>query len=96
MIVKNKKGQVVKVSTPMPGDKILAGDYFRNQRTLMLAETEEIRLHGSNGGYMFSVRLINNTPTLFFDTAFSQQRDEYETPVELYPWLKVPGQSEVK
>ena len=87
--------------SPLPGDKVLAGPFASGnaarksveytcafQRRLCLAEGEEIRIHASNGGYLFSVRMTNSSPTLFYDTKFSQQKEEFETPIELYPWLK--------
>ena len=60
----------------------------KNQRKFMMATGEEIRLHAANGGYLFSVRNGSNGPTIFHDILFSQQSNEFEQSVELYPWLK--------
>lgn len=71
----------------------LSPTFARVQRKFVMAHGEEVRLHGANGAYLFSVRLdALEGPVIVFDRAFSDQRDEYKTRVELYPWLAQSGQ----
>ena len=88
IVVRNSKKQVIEVEQVRVGDTVLSGSLRDNQRKFMMATGEEIRLHAANGGYLFSVRNGSNGPTIFHDILFSQQSNEFEQSVELYPWLK--------
>ncbi len=71
-----------------PGDRVLHGSLKNNQRRIVMADTEEIRIHAENGGYLFSIRHLLGKTSMFFDTRFSGQSHEFEQEIQEYPWLK--------
>lgn len=100
-IIRNKRKQILVSDHAPQGSTVLAGpfpspedakrtaDFTANQRKFLMGDGEEIRIHADNGGYLFSVRLdVNSGPVIVHDVKFSQQRDEYQVPVNLYPWMK--------
>ena len=98
VVGKHTKGQVTIKKTPGGGDAIVAGpfpdmesaycsdEFKRAQRHLVLADNEEVRIHASNGGYLFSVRNGPDGPSLLYDRGFTGLAQVYEAKVELFPW----------
>lgn len=94
------KGAVTIKAVSSPGDRVIDGPfacsedarrsraYVDNQRKFVLADGEEVRIHASNGGYLFSVRAQVGGPVIVHDQGFSGLPDEYEALVDIYPWNK--------
>lgn len=103
-IVKRKsnidKNQICITDRAVQGDMVVGGPftsveeaagsrvYFKYQRRISLGENEAVRIHASNGGYMFSVRHTKNGPEIFFERSFTGQTEEFARSVDEYPWLK--------